>query len=333
MVAGRRAIGVCESFPFIEGRASGPASAEPEIRTMRPGILPVILRELVARQSLPREPEPDLVMDGPEQVAAYAHAGRIDGVMSSAYLFHTARITQVIRGCRRVVDLGCGPATQLCQVAQLNPDVGFLGIDLSREMLASARARIEELELTNIELREGDMTVLDGIADDSVDGVISTMALHHLPRMEDLDACFAGMRRVLKPGGALYLTDFGRLRSLKSVIYFAYMNAAHQPHIFTLDYERSLRAAFLASEIEGQARRHLGGEAEIYRTAPVGVLVIVKSADKPLDLGQRVRLAAMRNALARNYRQDLDLIRRLFRLGGLGQDPFGLGSKTVSAVP
>ena len=62
------------------------------------GILPVILRELLVERTLPREPEPDLVMADMDQVAAYAHAGRIDGVMSAAYLFHSARISQVIQG-------------------------------------------------------------------------------------------------------------------------------------------------------------------------------------------------------------------------------------------
>ena len=47
-------------------------------------------------------------MGDADQVAAYTEAGRIDGVMSAAYLFHSRRISQVIRGCNRVVDIGCG---------------------------------------------------------------------------------------------------------------------------------------------------------------------------------------------------------------------------------
>lgn len=88
-------------------------------------MLPTLLREITVQRTLPREPEPDLVMDDAEQVAAYTEAGRIDGVMAAAYLFQTARITQTIQGCGKVVDLGCGPATQLTQIAQLNPDTHF----------------------------------------------------------------------------------------------------------------------------------------------------------------------------------------------------------------
>jgi arsenite methyltransferase len=86
-----------------------------------PALIPTFLRELLVSRSLPREPEPDLVMDDPQQVAAYAEAGRIDGIMASSYLFHSARISQVVQGCKTVLDLGCGPATQLAQVAQFNP--------------------------------------------------------------------------------------------------------------------------------------------------------------------------------------------------------------------
>ena len=56
----------------------------------RLSFLPTIAREVFGPRTLPREPEPDLVMDGEDQVAAYTHAGRIDGVMSAAYLFHSA---------------------------------------------------------------------------------------------------------------------------------------------------------------------------------------------------------------------------------------------------
>lgn len=287
------------------------------------GMLPVILREILGKRTLPREPEPDLVMADAEQVAAYTEAGRIDGVMSASYLFQSAQISQVIRGCRRVIDVGCGPATQLGQIAQLNPEISFLGVDLSDEMLSQAERHVSDLGLRNVEFLKADMTDLRAIESGSADGVISTMALHHLPTYSALERCFTEIRRILKPEGALYLVDFGRLKSLKSVIYFAYMNADNQPHIFSLDYERSLRAAFLPEEFQKLMRDTIGAGASMITTSPVPVLVLIrtnpKSADTP-DLSNRLR--AMRAALPSRYRQDLDLIRRLFRLGGMGNDPF-----------
>lgn len=287
-----------------------------------PALFATLLRELVVERSLPREPEPDLVMDDPAQVAAYVEAGRIDGVMAAAYLFHSARVSQVISGCGHVLDLGCGPATQLAQIAELNPHTRFTGIDLSPTMLTDARKHVASLGLCNVDFRQGDIASLSDIADHSVDGVISTMALHHLPTLQHLDSCFGAIRRVLKPDGALYLTDFGRLKSLKSVIFFAYMNARHQPHIFSLDYERSLRAAFLEEEFESLASKHFQTDVEIFSTFKVPILVVIKTGDRALPADVYDRLKRMRNALKARYRRDLDDIRMFFRLGGLANDPF-----------
>src|SRR5204863_5016089 len=100
------------------------------------------LREAMTRERSARAPEPDLVMDDPDKVTAYTRAGREDGVMAPVYLFHCAQICDVIRPGDTVVDLGCGPATQLAMVARLNPEVRFTGIDLSDEMLDRARAHV-----------------------------------------------------------------------------------------------------------------------------------------------------------------------------------------------
>src|SRR4029434_392629 len=152
--------------------------------------VPVILREVLGKRTLPREPEPDLVMQDKEQVQAYSLAGRIDGVMSAAYLFHSGHASSVIHGARRVIDLGCGPATQLAQIASLNPESEFVGIDLSPTMLARARNHVAACGLTHVTFSAGDITSLSQIADQSVDAVISTMVLHHLPTREHLAACF-----------------------------------------------------------------------------------------------------------------------------------------------
>jgi arsenite methyltransferase len=285
-------------------------------------LIPVLLRERFSDRTLPREPEPDLVMDDPDQVVAYDKAGSIDGLMASAYLFHSVRVSQVIQGCSEVIDLGCGPAVQLCQIAQLNPEVMFHGIDLSPTMLDKARENVARLELKNLRFSQGDITALDFIADASVDGVISTMALHHLPTLDHLYRCFRGVNRILRPGGALYLVDFTRLKRLKTVIFFAYQNARHQPHLFTLDYERSLRAAFEKADFIAAARDELPGRGDVISTFMVPMLTVVKSQDRPLQSAQCDRVRAVLQAMPRRYRSDLNDMRIFFRLGGLKGDPF-----------
>lgn len=288
----------------------------------RLSMIPTLAREVFGRHTLPREPEPDLVMDDDAQVAAYAEAGRINGVMSAAYLFHSARASQVISGCRSVLDLGCGPATQLAQIAALNPDTHFTGVDLSERMLADAEAHVAGQGLTNVDFVQSDITSLSAFEDSSVDGVMSTMALHHLPSFGHLQRCFGEIDRVRKPGAAIYLADFSRLKSLKSVLFFAYLNREHQPHLFSLDYERSLRAAFQKSEFETLAADVLDGPVEVVATHGIPILVLVKSPDRDLASGVRDELRAMRRSLPAKYRRELDDIRLFFWMGGLRNDPF-----------
>jgi ubiquinone/menaquinone biosynthesis C-methylase UbiE len=285
-------------------------------------LLPTIFRELVVPRTLPREPEPALVMSDPAEVAAYVEAGRTDGTMAASYLFHTARISQVIRGCTNVLDLCCGPATQLAQVAALHPQISFTGIDLSATMLAAAAHHVRDLQLDNVTLREGDASRLAGVPDGSFDGVMSTLALHHLPSLEHLGACFAEIRRVLRPGGALYLADFSRLKSDRSVRFFASRNARHQPPLFSLEYEQSLRAAFLEDDFVQLTSRHFAADARVTSTFKVPFLVVVKSKDRALAGELRQIFAERRAALAPRYRTDLDDLRTFFRLGGLRDDPF-----------
>ena len=116
--------------------------------------------------------------------------------------------------------------------------------------------------------------------------------------------------------------DFGRLKSLKSVLYFAYMNAKQQPHLFSLDYERSLRAAFLSEDFQRAAQELLPRQVQMFSTFMMPLLIILKTEDKSLPETLRLKIRAMRKALPARYRRDLDDIRTFFRLGGLGNDPF-----------
>src|SRR5471032_367100 len=86
-----------------------------------PALVQTVLREFLSRQRAPRIPEPRLVMDDEDSVRAYTEAGGETGVMAPVYLYHAANISEVIRPGDTVVDLACGPATQLGLVARINP--------------------------------------------------------------------------------------------------------------------------------------------------------------------------------------------------------------------
>lgn len=286
------------------------------------GMASVIVRELTAVTAMEREPEQTLVMRADDQVDAYAEAGRIAGGMAAVYLFHAAHVSRVIVGSRTIVDLACGPGTLLAQIASLNPKSHFTGVDLSEEMLTSAREHVSRTRLANVDFRIGDVTRLNWIADHSVDGVISTMALHHLPTAEALKQCFKEINRILKPAGALYLADFTRVKSDKTVQYISYMNRKYQDDLFSLDTERSMRAAFLLSDFARLADQELLISLRIQTTFLVPLFVIIKTPDRSRRDDLQKQLTAMRRTLPRRFRRDLDDMRLFFKLGGLEGDPF-----------
>lgn len=288
----------------------------------RLALLPSFLRELVVRRSLRREPESALVMDDPSEVDAYVTGGHTPA-MAGTYLFMNAHTTQAVRGCRTVLDLGCGPATLLCQVATMNPSIQFTGVDLSAPMLAEAQKTIQHHRLSNVTLVKGDITRLSDFGAASFDGVISSFALHHLPRREDLDRCFGEIRRVLRPGGALFLNDFSRLKSVKSVVHMAYLTSRDEPYLFTLDKERSMRAAFTLDDFRALAQRHWGDRVEVLGTYKVPLVVMLRTPPRPLPISVCQRFQSLREARPPSQRSDLDDLRFFFRLSGVSDDPFG----------
>lgn len=79
-----------------------------------------------------------------------------------------------------------------------------LGIDLSRQMLGIARARLDDGHLSHCSVRQGDVYDLD-IDADSQEVVVLHHVLHFLPEpARALDAA----SRVLAPGGTLLVVDF-----------------------------------------------------------------------------------------------------------------------------
>lgn len=281
-------------------------------------ILKTIVRETFTTERTQRTPEPDLVMDDPEKVAAYTRAGREDGVMAPVYLFHATHICELINPGDTVVDLACGPATQLCMIARLNPEANFIGIDLSQPMLDRANAYIAEQGLNNVTTAHGSITDLTMLADNTVDTVFSTMALHHLPDYNALEKTFASINRVLKPGGGIYLADFSRLKSTASINYFAYQYADKQPELFTLDYLYSLHAAFSLNDFL-EAKKQLPNDTGFYKMFMLPFMVAFKSNKRrnsiPIQLLDE--LHTIENNLPHHHKVDFKDLKQTFGLGGL----------------
>ena len=282
------------------------------------GILKTLIRELITTERSPRVNEPDLVMDDPDKVEAFRKAGEVDGVMAPVYIYHCAQISDVIKPGDNVIDLGCGPANQLGLVAKVNPDTHFTGIDLSNEMLAKADAYIKSENLSNVSLQQDDISKLSSIDDQSVDAVFSTVVLHHLPDVEHLFNTFQQVKRVLKPGGGVYIVDFAHLKSEKSINYFAYQYADRQPELFTLDYLYSLRAAFSVQNFKDVTAKYLSDKATFHSMFMLPFMVAIKSPNRR-EMDQQIfdKITQARAALPDYHEVDIKDLIHLFGKGGM----------------
>lgn len=101
-----------------------------------------------------------------------------------------------------VADLGTGTGRMLELFGPMAKT--GLGIDLSPEMLALARAQLDRPELHHCSVRQGDLYDLP-LQDENADLVTLHMVLHYL---DDPAASIAEAARVLKPGGRLLIADF-----------------------------------------------------------------------------------------------------------------------------
>jgi ubiquinone/menaquinone biosynthesis C-methylase UbiE len=104
----------------------------------------------------------------------------------------------------KVADFGCGVGTVSCMFAEIvGPEGRVTAIDLSAAQLDQARTRAAGSGHANIEFLEADATAT-GIPDASLDFVFCRFLLLHLPKPM---AGLAEMKRVLRPGGILFVED------------------------------------------------------------------------------------------------------------------------------
>jgi ubiquinone/menaquinone biosynthesis C-methylase UbiE len=105
-----------------------------------------------------------------------------------------------------VLDVGCGTGSLALAAKRRVGATGHVtAIDASDEMIAQARTKAAKLGL-DVEWKVARAESLP-CSTESVDVVLSTLMMHHLPRV--VREAFAGeIRRVLKPDGRVLVVDF-----------------------------------------------------------------------------------------------------------------------------
>lgn len=107
----------------------------------------------------------------------------------------------------QVLDIACGTGlVTFAAAACVGPQGHVLGIDLSEQMVESARHRSRECSLAQTDFKRMDAEALD-LPDAYFDVVLCALGLMYVP---DPEKALREMRRVMRPGGRLVVAVWGR---------------------------------------------------------------------------------------------------------------------------
>jgi len=144
-------------------------------------------------------------LDAPEVAAAFNRVSRLPQFALIRWL--VARRAVGMRSEGQAADLGCGPGYLVLELAKWAPSLQIVGIDVSDEMLAEAKAQaLQRGAGDRVTFALGDVRSIP-LPDASLDLIVSTLSLHHWGNpVETLDE----IDRVLRPGGSFLIADLRR---------------------------------------------------------------------------------------------------------------------------
>lgn len=163
-----------------------------------------------------------------------------------------------------VLDLGSGAGLDMFVASKKVGNTGkVIGIDMTPAMIEKAKKNAEELGITNVDFRFGDIEEMP-VDDNSVDVVISNCVINLAP---DKGKVFREAYRVLKPGGRVMVSDIVLSKPLPTevrdevVTYTGCIGGA----ILDEEYLQHMRAAgFQDVKITSKAGQSLYGAYSAY---------------------------------------------------------------------
>lgn len=214
-------------------------------------LIDLLLSEAVSPRRLQRAPEPDVVMDDPDNVRAFHDQGDPSGHLLPVYHFNAVATSRLLPHGGTLVDLGSGSGQYLIYLARCREDIRIIGFDLSGEMVSLGNAVIKEAGMEQrVNLMVGDMTDFSDRIHDRVDVISSIFAFHHLPGRDELRKCLAEIRALCdRFDCAVWTFDHARPRLRRTARIFPEIFTADAPEFFRQDSTNSLIASFSFSEL------------------------------------------------------------------------------------
>lgn len=167
-------------------------------------VLLVVIVVLGSRpMKIPREPDREGIEDA-EAVRAYDRVSRWPIFSIERRIMLSALTKYKPQGI--LVDIGCGPGYLAARISRRFPGLRVVGVDISNEMLSTAKRNWSPDSYPNLEFVMGDAQRLP-FPDSAIDFIVSSLSLHHLT---NAGIAVREIHRVLKPGGQFLIFDLRR---------------------------------------------------------------------------------------------------------------------------
>jgi SAM-dependent methyltransferase len=141
------------------------------------------------------------------------HTGVGSGQLTAVRLVPAVRQILVQKGCRRVLDLGCGAGGFLIQLARAEPSLQGLGLDISADAIEEARKNARRFGVeTRVEFLQAelgaDRLLADNFALKGIEAITAMHLLHEFGRdgTERIVEVLRELKRAL-PGRLLVFTE------------------------------------------------------------------------------------------------------------------------------